>query len=229
MHPNDLVAHPGLSNRSILAPEQNVESRDHKSSRALRAGATNESGGLGDEEITSAHHPPDLSPLPAGQPARFLPKSGSIVDDHPLSTSRASVPATTEFTNDSKLSESCCSSEKPTELLSDSATLKPDNPSIDLPSQSPHTHPEGYNPVPINDVFSRSAAPLFLPELDEWLEKLPRRRFTHHTPTKPESLPRPFPPLDLLNGENLKDLINNCQAMPIWRDWNLIRSTVRRS
>jgi hypothetical protein len=174
------------------------------------------------DSIPRTHDP---GPLPPSQPARFLNRLGTRVDEHPLTD--LSTPSAISVSDSPALAQEFSRPEiltqTTTDLLSDSATLKPGSAGNDPPVQSSHSHPKGYRPMSATELFARNAAPLYLPELDEWLEKLPRFKFTH---PKPESPPRPFPPLDLLNGERLKDLVYNSRPKPVWRDWNSIGSTV---
>jgi len=96
-------------------------------------------------------------------------------------------------------------------------------------------------PVPITTVFSRNAAPLHLPKLDEYLSSLPPPEFlegeskgkettssTHKKGVNPTqdgfagqpTIPGMFPPMDRLKtlGLSLDDLEVNSVQPPFWKD-----------
>ncbi|KAF8595614.1 hypothetical protein BDV93DRAFT_501109 [Ceratobasidium sp. AG-I] len=154
-----------------------------------------------------------IEPIPASQPARFLHRSKptpSLLSD----PSGQDVPGVSE--GNYHASE-----------LSNAPTINPlasfqescDSPPLDLGLAELH-----HTPLPVTQLFSRDAALLYLPELDDALEKLPRFDFTHVRDSS--SLPRMFSPMNLLRGRRLKDLVRNDLPTPIWRDWNSIGSTL---
>ena len=78
-----------------------------------------------------------------------------------------------------------------------------------------------HTPVPAVTVFSRKAAPLFLPKLDNYLAALPPPSF-HLLPsrgTKKHKDVGIFPPMDRLvaSGRTLSDLETNSTITPPWR------------
>jgi hypothetical protein len=78
----------------------------------------------------------------------------------------------------------------------------------------------GHVPVSAHTVFSRNAAPLSLPELDEYISALPPPPFSHSRDTKKTM----FPPLDRLaaTGRSIESLEANFKAKPIWRNCSSI-------
>lgn len=84
------------------------------------------------------------------------------------------------------------------------------------------TRSSPHSPIPAVIVFSRKAATLFLPELDDYLTALPPPRFP---PLPSRSTPkdkdvRIFPPMDRLVslGRTLEDLETNSVIRPFWRN-----------
>jgi hypothetical protein len=109
--------------------------------------------------------------------------------------------------------------------LLDPTTVDPECP----PNSTEKNDLKDHETIPITDLFSREALPLYLPELDGWLGSLPPFHFTYPKVIDIGAAPKPFPPLDLLKGEKLKDLVQNSPPTPLWRDWNSIGSTVSMS
>jgi hypothetical protein len=82
---------------------------------------------------------------------------------------------------------------------------------------APHT------PVPATAVFSRTALPVYLPRLNEYLS------FLQHPPFfMPEDIHnrrnKAFPPMDALAGKSVVDLENNSTIPPTWRNRTSIMS-----
>ncbi|KAG8691132.1 hypothetical protein FRC11_006552 [Ceratobasidium sp. 423] len=173
----------------------------------------------GEDALSGIH---ELGPLPPSQPARFLRRR----EDEGVpakSTALDSAQPGEESTSLGGLSQS--------DHLSRAGTGQPFNPGIGKPNHSPetpkaHVASNDHKTIPITKLFARDAAPLHLPELDEWLGKLPRFQFTYPKANHLDPAPKPFPPLDLLKGERLKDLVHNSPPTPLWRDWNSIGSTI---
>jgi hypothetical protein len=160
------------------------------------------------------------APLPPSQPARFLRNpaadNGSLTDSSMLNAASSdSVLSGLNSTNPHQPSGLA-------QMTSDGLPDVVEPNTVDPPIES---QVRDRAPIPVKTLFARDAAPLYLPELDELLETLPRFEFTYagHTKTGP---PQPFPPFNLLHGQRLKDLIHNAQPTPLWRDWNSIGSTV---
>lgn len=77
-----------------------------------------------------------------------------------------------------------------------------------------------HSPIPASVVFSRSAAPLYLPHLDSYLAGLPAPVFPVFL-SKDKSKGAPmFPPMDRLAaaGRTLEDLEDNSEVAPWWRN-----------
>ncbi|CAE6405463.1 unnamed protein product [Rhizoctonia solani] len=168
------------------------------------------------KSILSGASEPD--PLPTSQPARFLPH-----------TKNESLAARSTALDYSQPREDSTQFDIPSQsdCISRAKAGQPLNPGIGKPGHSSENPArEDHETMPIAKLFARDAAPLHLPELDDWLGKLPRFEFTYPKATHPDSAPKPFPPLDLLKGEKLKDLIHNSRPTPLWRDWNSIGSTL---
>lgn len=88
------------------------------------------------------------------------------------------------------------------------------------PVIAPHT------PVPAVKVFSRKAAPLYLPALDNYLASLPPPNFStfpYDTSNK-DRPPMMFPPMDRLaaTGRTLADLETNSTIPPWYRNRNTL-------
>ncbi|CAE6445855.1 unnamed protein product [Rhizoctonia solani] len=206
-----------LSPRAGLGPHDDVEMRPLTwVSDSLTNGAWKSSG---KDALSGVHK---LEPLSPGRPARFL-----------RLTENEGVPAK------SNTLDSVQPSEEPTSLggisqsdnFSRTGTGQPSNPGIGNPVHSTETpkddvSPKDHKTIPIAKLFAPNAAPLHLPELDEWLGKLPRFQFTYPKVNHLDPAPKPFSPLDLLRGERLKDLAHNSPPTPLWRDWNSIGSTL---
>lgn len=158
-----------------------------------------------------------LDPIPPSQPARFLENHGY----HHLTLSSSSILDNTEsLVKNSDLSTTSPFMSSKPNISFDTNLASPSPKLNNLDSNDLH-----HKPLPITRLFARSAAPLHLPELDEKLERLPRFKFTHSGNDK-LGAPRPFPPLNLLRGERLRDLVQNARPTPLWHDWSSIGSTV---
>ncbi|KAG8679292.1 hypothetical protein FRC08_017070, partial [Ceratobasidium sp. 394] len=174
------------------------------------------------ESLSSSY---TVESLPPSQPARFLrnarPDAASLSDSSTLatdkfSTSDSGLPtmASTLVSNSGGLPKSS----------SDEFTVaEPNTTDGKLADEPPHV--SDHTPLPVTKLFARDAAPLYLPELDDLLEKLPRFEFTHLKRTK-TGAPEPLPPMNLLQGRRLKDLVYNAEPTPVWRDWNTLGSTL---
>jgi hypothetical protein len=117
--------------------------------------------------------------------------------------------------------------EEDTELLSGTGTPSSKPPSYppSLRSLNPRTsNGGGHKPVPAITVFSRSAAPLYLPKLDEYISSLPIPGFSKSSRRDPNGKPLMFTPMDRLaaSGKSLEDLEMNKSVSPGWRN----RSTI---
>lgn len=75
-----------------------------------------------------------------------------------------------------------------------------------------------HSPVPATVVFSRHAAPLYLPKLDNYLASLSSPSFPSLNRAGIE--PVMFPPMDKLvaSGKSVEDLENNSKVTPAWRN-----------
>ncbi|KAI0082304.1 hypothetical protein K474DRAFT_1655685 [Panus rudis PR-1116 ss-1] len=111
-------------------------------------------------------------------------------------------------------------------LASTSTAIKRDSPSQFSSLLTLGTH----EPVPVSVIFARNAAPLYLPDLDERIEKLPPPVLP--APSSDKGLSRNgkgkgstmFPPMDVLaaSGKTVEDLEHNAQIAPGWRNRNTI-------
>ena len=92
-------------------------------------------------------------------------------------------------------------------------TLLPHAQRLRTHAPSPHT------PIPAVTVFSRNAAPLFLPKLDDYLAALPPPHFSPPSRGRDKDIGI-FPPLDRLvsSGRTLEDLETNRPIIPSWRN-----------
>ncbi|QRW03458.1 hypothetical protein RhiLY_02457 [Ceratobasidium sp. AG-Ba] len=162
--------------------------------------------------------------VPPSRPARFLPNprphETSLSDSSTpaaggISTPGSGLPASSTLGSTSTVLSPSRSDGLPA-VNSDGIT----GPTAPGPSQVPD-----HTPLPVTKLFARNAAPLYLPELDELLEKRPRAEFTYPRRSKPGD-PELFPPMNLLGGRRLKDLVYNAEPTPVWRDWNAIGSTL---
>ncbi|KAI0361534.1 hypothetical protein OH77DRAFT_1545714 [Trametes cingulata] len=85
-------------------------------------------------------------------------------------------------------------------------------------SSGPHT------PIPLSDILARSAAPVSLPKLDEYISTLEMPSFpaVDSSSTGKGKGKAPdvamFPPLERLAGTTLVDLENNATIPPAWRN-----------
>ena len=79
-----------------------------------------------------------------------------------------------------------------------------------------------HKPIPATTVFSRSAAPLALPDLDHYIASLPGPSFSSFPEAKHASSGGMFPPLDRLeaSGKTLDDLEHNAQVPHWWQNRN---------
>ena len=79
-----------------------------------------------------------------------------------------------------------------------------------------------HKPIPATTVFSRSAAPLALPDLDNYIASLPGPSFPSFPEAKQSSSSGFFPPLDRLeaSGKTLDDLEHNAQVPHWWQNRN---------
>lgn len=155
-----------------------------------------------------------LEPIPPSQKARFLhgatPAPSSLSDSSTLDAPQLSA------------SNYDVSKQPVVQTIASPITSHSlfDSPLLDSGLAESH-----HTPLPMTQLFSRNAAPLYLPELDDVLEKLPLFEFTHAQDSSGTS--RMFSPMNLLRGRRLKDLVRNDLPTPLWRDWNSIGSTVR--
>ncbi|THH34000.1 hypothetical protein EUX98_g138 [Antrodiella citrinella] len=80
-----------------------------------------------------------------------------------------------------------------------------------------------HTPIPASVIFSRSAAPLYLSHLDNFIATLPAPSFPIL-----EKKGAMFPPMDRLaaTGKTLEDLENNNQVAPYWRNRTSIFGTL---
>ncbi|KAF8168145.1 hypothetical protein B0H34DRAFT_48390 [Crassisporium funariophilum] len=74
-----------------------------------------------------------------------------------------------------------------------------------------------HKPIPAQVVFSRTASPLSLPKLDEYLASFPARAFGDEDCKTSQGM---FPPMDQLakTGLSLDDLETNSKVAPAWRN-----------
>ncbi|KAF8704628.1 hypothetical protein RHS03_05839, partial [Rhizoctonia solani] len=159
-------------------------------------------------------------PLPPSQPARFLPHMASG-DSIQLAT-LDSIQSFEETALRDKHSRPSVVSRPVTDKLLDSVVEVPDS----LVGNEDETQTKNHKTIPISKLFGRDATPLHLPELDAWLSQLPHSQFTYPKAAHSNSAPKAFPPMDLLKGKKLEDLVHNSPPPPIWRDWNSIGSTL---
>lgn len=97
------------------------------------------------------------------------------------------------------------------------------------PSQAPdlsYNHdPHDHAPISAPTLFSRHAAPLYLPQLDKYITSLPLPAFSSHSRTKADTMREKFVPLDRLastTGRSIEFLKTNYKGKPGWRNCNLI-------
>ena len=88
----------------------------------------------------------------------------------------------------------------------------------------PPPDPRDHAPISAPTVFSRHAAPLYLPQLDKYISSLPLPAFSSHSRTKAYTKREKFVPLDRLasTGRNIESLETNFKGEPGWRNRNLI-------
>ena len=79
-------------------------------------------------------------------------------------------------------------------------------------------------PISTHTVFSRNAAPLSLPQLDNYISALPPPPFSPSGSTNKVM----FTPFDRLaaTGRSIESLETNFKAIPIWRNCNSILRTL---
>jgi hypothetical protein len=90
----------------------------------------------------------------------------------------------------------------------------------DSQSRSSPTIPVvSHTPIPATVIFSRHAAPVYLPELDKYLEKIPPVQFSFPFNQKDYPEKHMFPPMDRLiaSGESIAELETNKVTAPSWR------------
>lgn len=109
-------------------------------------------------------------------------------------------------------------------LLSDSPHSYPPSQCAafsEQPSDLPH-HTSA--PMSAPTLFSRRAAPLSLPELDEYISTLPIPAFSSRSRTKAGTEGGRFVPLDRLasTGRSIESLETNFKGKPAWRNCSLI-------
>ncbi len=95
------------------------------------------------------------------------------------------------------------------------------------PSQTPdlsYRDPRDYAPISAPTLFSRHAAPLYLPQLDKYISSLPLPAFSSHSRSKADTRSERFAPLDRLAStrRSLELLKTNYKRKPAWRNCNLI-------
>lgn len=87
---------------------------------------------------------------------------------------------------------------------------------FDARASAPHSA------IPAVTVFSRKAAPLYLPKLDEYVASLPPPTFSNLPPKRSHKNDEAtmFPPMDRLavSGRTLEDLETNNSVPPFWRN-----------
>jgi hypothetical protein len=104
-------------------------------------------------------------------------------------------------------------------------------------SESPHSYPPSHRatfteqqsdlasaPMSAPKLFSRRAAPISLPELDEYISSLPLPAFSSHSRTKAGTEGERFVPLDRLasTGRSIESLETNFKGKPAWRNCSSI-------
>ena len=95
------------------------------------------------------------------------------------------------------------------------------------PSQTPDlsNYHDPHAPISAPTLFSRHAAPLYLPQLDKYISSLPLPAFSSHSRTKADTKSEKFVPLDRLaspTGRSIESLKTNYKGKPGWRSCNLI-------
>jgi hypothetical protein len=96
----------------------------------------------------------------------------------------------------------------------------PSQPAPDLSYHDPRDHA----PISAPTLFSRHAAPLYLPQLDKYISSLPLPAFSSHSRTKADTERETFVPLDRLSstGRGVASLETNYRGKPAWKNCNLI-------
>ncbi|KAI0375073.1 hypothetical protein BV20DRAFT_960129 [Pilatotrama ljubarskyi] len=123
------------------------------------------------------------------------------------------------FERDGDLGSSTAS--KPCLFSSSATTLV--SPTHDL---GPHT------PIPLSQVLARSAAPVWLPKLDEYISSLEIPSFPEiGSPGSGKGKGKAqdiamFPPMERLAGTTLVDLENNAEIAPAWRNRQSVFSSL---
>jgi hypothetical protein len=95
------------------------------------------------------------------------------------------------------------------------------------PSQTPdlsYHDPRDHAPISAPTLFSRHAAPLYLPRLDKHISSLPLPAFSSHSRSKADTKSEKFVPLDRLAStrRSVEFLKINYKRKPAWRNCNLI-------
>lgn len=90
---------------------------------------------------------------------------------------------------------------------------------------------EPHTPIPLSQILARSAAPVSLPKLDEYVSALeaPSLPTTHSDNGKGKDKASDvalFPPLERLKGTTIVDLENNYTPPPAWRSRDTIFSSL---
>jgi hypothetical protein len=90
------------------------------------------------------------------------------------------------------------------------------------PSQTPD--PRDHAPISAPTLFSRHAAPIYLPQLDKYISSLPLPAFSSLSRTKADTKSEKFVPLDRLasTGRSIQSLKTNYKGKPPWRNCNSI-------
>ncbi|KAH9944323.1 uncharacterized protein BXZ73DRAFT_39558 [Epithele typhae] len=89
-----------------------------------------------------------------------------------------------------------------------------------------------HTPVPLSQILARNAAPVSLPQLDQYLSTLEIPQFQDFGGSIDESSGKGkgkasmFPPMDRLQGQNIADLEHNTKPVPAWRDRQTIFSAL---
>jgi len=86
---------------------------------------------------------------------------------------------------------------------------------LDASSANTNDAQSSPTPVPVTVIFSRNAAPLYLPQLDKCLAKFSSPPFVPHD----ENSMQMFPLMDKLtkSGMTIDDLESNDKLVPVWR------------
>ncbi|KAF8642326.1 hypothetical protein AX16_009596 [Volvariella volvacea WC 439] len=178
-----------------------------------------------------------VNTLPHPSPARFIthPHRRDTNGDHsPFRDTIDDVPSTSDsVTNESTLVEEQrllslmggANEETPTTMgIRKGKRVRPARDSRQTESsRRSNVVALNHSPIPATVVFARDAAPLHLPQLDEYLASIPPPPFA---PRDGNEEPRMFPPMDALkqSGKSLDDLETNYQKPPAWKNSKSILS-----